>query len=242
MSNFCTNVLKAVQVAWGRFPFFEIFASRLSFILFTWSLHARLLILAHFMTSWIRRCCGCLCCKFYFAKYCQWYILKSSVSSSSLLLHLFVRPMSCILSICLYFMCLFFSDVDVQFSHQRFRGHSNGSRVFGSYFLRFLQTGYRPFCLVSSCLFPDSGPFCDTLNVADVANVFISSHALIIVPDSQYRYLYQSIFGELSSYANEQADKSRDLFLRVREEKMGEKWRKRSMRGAGSESSFRSVY
>jgi len=32
------------------FPFFAIFASRLSSILFTWTLHARLLILAHFMT------------------------------------------------------------------------------------------------------------------------------------------------------------------------------------------------
>jgi len=42
-----------------------------------------------------RRCYGCLCCEFYFAECCQWYTLKSSVSSFSLL---FVRPMSCILS------------------------------------------------------------------------------------------------------------------------------------------------
>jgi len=54
MSNFRTNVLEAVQVV-GRclVSLFCFFASRLSSIPFTRSLHAHLLILVHLMTSWI---------------------------------------------------------------------------------------------------------------------------------------------------------------------------------------------
>jgi len=61
------------------FPFLAIFANRLSFILFGWSLHARLLSLAHLMTS--RRCCECLYCEFYLAECCQWCTLRSSFPS-----------------------------------------------------------------------------------------------------------------------------------------------------------------
>jgi len=50
------------------FSLFGIFASRLSFILFTWSLHARFLILIYLMTSWISQMLRILCCESYLAE------------------------------------------------------------------------------------------------------------------------------------------------------------------------------
>jgi len=60
------------------FPFFAIFASRLSSILFTWSLHARFLILVHPMTFWISQMSRISSSRILFPKYCQWCISKSS--------------------------------------------------------------------------------------------------------------------------------------------------------------------
>jgi len=53
MSDFCANFGGRPGLRMFSFPFFAIFASWLSSVLFTWSLHARLLILACLMTSWI---------------------------------------------------------------------------------------------------------------------------------------------------------------------------------------------
>jgi hypothetical protein len=57
------------------FPFFAIFVNRLSSILFTRSLHARLLFLAHDGLE-SRSCCGCLRCKFHLAE-CMLEIIEA---------------------------------------------------------------------------------------------------------------------------------------------------------------------
>jgi hypothetical protein len=61
------------RVARRCFLCYAIFAGQLSSILFTRSLHARFLILAHLTTTWIcRRCCGYLCQEFHPAECCRW--------------------------------------------------------------------------------------------------------------------------------------------------------------------------
>jgi len=85
-----------------------------------------------------------------------------------LLLHLLIGLCSVF-----YPVCLFFCDIHVQLSQQRFGDHPGGLEMFGSHFLRFLQAGYHLSCLhgLFPCSSPDSDPSYDTLNLIDVLRV-----------------------------------------------------------------------
>jgi len=69
-------------------------------------------------------------------------------------------------------VCLFSCDVDAQFSQQRFGGHSDGPNMVVSHFCKPVVV--HPVHMVSPCSSPDSGPFYDILNLANVADVFIA--------------------------------------------------------------------
>jgi len=137
MPNFRINILEGIQIAWGCMilhflPFLQTdyypFCLR--------SFHACLLILAHFTTSWISQMLRMSSFLFYSVECCRWFkvlnLYESFFSSSSFLLHLFIR-------LCLIFYACFL-DVDVQLLYQHFEVQVIwGYLVF--HFLPFLQAG-----------------------------------------------------------------------------------------------------
>jgi len=73
------------------------------------------------------------------------------------------------------FLCLFFYDVDVKFSHQHFGGYPGGLSVFSFPFFAIFTSWllFILFSMIYSCLSPDSGLSHGILDLADVANIFL---------------------------------------------------------------------
>jgi len=86
-----------------------------------------------------------------------------------------------------YFI-LFFCDIHVQLLQQHFGGHSGLG--FGGVWFPIFCDFCKPVVILFTCLPFDSGPSCDILNLADVADVFVANS----IPQSVASTLKSSSF------------------------------------------------
>jgi len=153
---FCCDVdVQLSQQRFGRHPgdlgasgspFLAIFTGQLPFILFIWSLHARLLILAHLMTLWISRMSSSSC-EFCPIERCACILISSTFRVFLLFFFFFFIFLwnHVLQENLIQCACPRVRLMVIQLSRQRFGGRPGGLGCLVLHFLRFLQAAYRPY-------------------------------------------------------------------------------------------------